>query len=87
MPSDTPFVDRTDGTLDTDQILVEAIPLAKLIGLFALVGFVPFALAFAIGPSSAFALPFSLLAQFVFAVGAGIVLIYAVARGIALAGE
>lgn len=86
MPSDTPFVDRTDGTLDTDQILVEAIPLAKLIGLFALVGFVPLAIGFLLEPSG-LALPFAALAQFVFAVGAGIVLIYAVARGIALAGE
>lgn len=86
MPSDTPFVDRTDGTLDTDQILVEAIPLAKLIGLFALVGFVPFAIGALLGRGG-LAILFGFLAQFVFAVGAGIVLIYAVARGIALASE
>lgn len=86
MPSDTPFVDRADGTLDTDQILVEAIPLAKLIGLFALVGFVPLAIAFLLEPGG-LAIPFAALAQFVFAVGAGVTLMYVVARGIALAGE
>lgn len=87
MSPSSPFVDRTDGSLDTDQILVEAIPLAKLIALFAMIGFVPFAIAFTIGPTGGFALLFTVIAQFVFAVGAGIVLMYVIARGLALSGE
>lgn len=87
MTSESPFVDRTDGSLDTDQILVEAVPLAKLIALFAAVAFVPFAIAFLLGLGSGFGLLFSIVAQFVLAVGTGVVLMYVVARGLTLSEE
>ncbi|WP_225333382.1 hypothetical protein [Halomicrobium urmianum] len=70
-----PFIDPRDGTVDLVQVIEEALPLAKLIGLFALVAFVPFAIGFLLAPSG-LALPFTVLGQFVVAVGAGVVLIY-----------
>ena len=85
MASTRPFVDGTTGALDTDQILVEAVPLAKLIGLFVAVAIVPFTLAYFGGPSPLGAL-FALAGQFVLAVGSGLVLIYVVARALQLAG-
>lgn len=41
MPSPKPFVDPTTGDLDTNQILSEAVPLGKLVGLFVALGLVP----------------------------------------------
>lgn len=81
MPPSTPFVDRVDGTLDTTQIITEAIPLAKLIGFFVAIALVPFALAVLLGPRSGFAMLFTLVGQFVIAVGTGIVLMYCIVRG------
>lgn len=51
MPPSTPFVDRATGALDTDQILAEAIPIAKLIGLFVAIALVPLAIVFLLGGS------------------------------------
>ena len=84
MPPSTPFVDHTSRTLNTDQILREAIPVAMLIGLVAVVALIPFAIAFVFG-----ILPrlFTILTQFVLAVGASIILMYLIARGIQLAAE
>jgi hypothetical protein len=86
MPPTRPFVDPVTGTLDTDQILTEAVPLGKLVGLFVAVAFVPLTLAFLLGGGLVGAL-FALAAQFVLAVGAGVVLLYVVIRGIHLAEE
>jgi len=84
MPS-PPFVDRGSGELDQYQLLAEARPLAKLVGLFVALAIVPFGLAFlASSVNGALSLLFAVVGQFVLAVGAGVVLIYVVARGIQL---
>lgn len=87
MPSAKPFIDPTTGDPDTDQILSEAIPLAKLIGVFLAVAIVPLGLAFIAFGHSVLGAILTLVAQFVLAVGTGVVLMYAVARGIQLSGE
>jgi len=78
----SPFLDQEKGTLDLQQILSEAIPLVALIGLVATVALIPLAIMLTLG-----VLPiiFTILTQFILAVGAGIVLIYIIARGIQLA--
>lgn len=80
-----PFVDRTTGTIDTTQILAEAIPLAKLIGLFVAIALGPLLFVFFIGGRSLFGTVMTVVAQFVLAVGAGIVLMYVITRAIQLA--
>jgi hypothetical protein len=85
MPSRRPFVDVESGTLDRSQILVEALPLARLVLYVGLIALVPFALAFFFGGSVVGTL-LAAVGQFVLAVGAGIVLIYVVVRGIDIAG-
>ncbi len=87
MAPSRPFVDPGTGQLDVEQILAEAIPLAKLAGLFVLVALVPFAFVFLFGGPSGLGAIFALAAQFVIAVGSGIVLLYVVARGVQLAEE
>lgn len=87
MSKSPPFVDRDTGSLDTDQILAEAFPLAGLVALFAGLALVPFVIAFLVGRNAALGFLFTLVAQLILAVGAGVVLIYVVARGIQLAGE
>jgi hypothetical protein len=86
MPSSTPFVDPETGLLDREQIRREAEPLAKLIGLSVAVALVPFFVAFLLGPSP-IALLFSLVGQFVLAVGAALTLMYVIARAIALSND
>lgn len=78
-----PFIDET-GALDTDEVWVEVVPLAKLVGLFVGIALVPLAIVFIGAGSSALGGLLTVLAQFVLAVGAGIVLMYVVARGIDL---
>jgi hypothetical protein len=85
MPSDPPFIDPTDRTLDTGQILYEAIPIAALVGLVAGVALVPFALSLAVGGTGPLGLLFGLLGQFVLAVGTGVVLLYLLVRARQLA--
>ncbi|WP_436927909.1 hypothetical protein [Halosimplex amylolyticum] len=87
MPSAKPFIDPTTGDPDTDQILSEAIPLGKLIGVFVALSLVPFGLAFLALGNSLLGAVLVAIGQFVLAVGAVIVLTYAVARGIQLSGE
>lgn len=87
MTSDVPFVDPGTATLDFDQILFESIPLAKLIGLFVAIAFVPLTIVFFFGGGSGIGLLFMLLSQFILAIGSGIVLVYVVARGITLAAD
>ncbi|WP_459192845.1 hypothetical protein [Halosimplex sp. J119] len=87
MPSSKPFIDPTTGELDTDQILAEAVPIGKLVLLFGAVSLVPFGLTFLALGNSLVGVLLAALGQFVLAVGAAVVLIYAVARGRQLSGE
>lgn len=80
--SSPPFVDRGTGELDTEQLIAEAVPLAKLVGLVGVVALVPLLPALLGIPG---ALAFTLVGQFVLAVGSGLVLMYVVARGTQLA--
>ena len=88
MSSSPPFVDPNKGTLDTDQILSEAVPLGKLIGVFVVISLIPFGLAFVF---TRFPFPLrallTVVGQFVLAVGAGTVLMYLIARGMQLSSE
>jgi len=79
-----PFIDESSGSLDTDQLLVELIPLSKLIALVGLTALLPFGIATTFG---FFRGVFVLLSQFIFAVGASIVLMYIITRAIQLAEE
>lgn len=81
MSPSTPFVDHDEWTLDLREIVAEAIPLATLIGLVGIVALLPLAIAIWVGIAP---LAFTLLTQFLLAVGTGIVLLYVVARGIHL---
>lgn len=85
MPPSRPFIVEESGALDTDQILQEAYPLVGLIALFGALALVPFAIVVLLGGLIGGIL--TLLAQSVLAVGTGIILIYAIARGIQLADE
>lgn len=86
MAPSTPFVNRGTGTIDATQILAEAIPLAKLIGLFVAIALIPFAMVFLLGGHSLPGVIFALAGQFILAVGSGIVLMYVISRAIQLAG-
>jgi hypothetical protein len=87
MPSTAPFVDPATGELDTAQILSEAIPLGKLVGLFGAISLIPFTLAYVGTRISGGGAILVVIAQFILAVGTGIVLMYIIARGIHLSGE
>ncbi|RLM95843.1 hypothetical protein [Haloarcula sp. Atlit-7R] len=73
--------------MDTAQILSEAVPLAKLIGVFVAGSLPLYAIAFFGAENSALGALLALLGDFIVAVGAGVVLMYVIARGIRLAGE
>lgn len=83
MPS-PPFVDRGTGELDTEQLIAEAVPLAKLVGLVGVVVLIPLT-PLLFGIRSGGGLVFTLVAWSVLAVGSGLVLMYVVARGTQLA--
>lgn len=85
MAKSPPFVDPETRALDTDQLREEAYPLAGLVMLFGGLALVPYLFALLAGGNVALRVLFTVLAQFVLALGAGIVLIYVVARGIQLA--
>ena len=87
MSPSNPFIDRETGQIDTDRVLVEAIPIAKLIGLFVAIALVPLLVVFVLVGNSAIGMLFILVAQFVLAVGAGVVLLYIITRAIRLANE
>ena len=87
MSPSKPFVDPETGTIDTAQVVAEAIPLARLVGLVAAVALVPLVLAFLTEDIWLFGAVFAIAGQFALAVGSGIVLIYAIVRGIHLADE
>ena len=84
MPSSPPFIDRETEKLDTDQLLAEAVPLAKLIGLVAILALVPLIIATSVG---IFPWLLVVITQFILAVGFALVLIYVITRGIQLAEE
>lgn len=81
-----PFFASSSGELDTNRILYEAIPLAKLIGAVGSVALVPLFLR-AILEETAFGLLLTLAAQFVLAVGGSVVLVYVVVRANQIAEE
>jgi|GEM_PF-581486 len=84
MSTARPFFVSSSGELDTDRILYEAIPLAKLVAAVGLVALVPVflqvMLSDLLGFGSALGLLLTLATQFVLAVGTGIVLMYVVVR-------
>lgn len=82
-----PFIDPETRSLDTDQLLAEALPLAGLVALFAGVALVPYLFVFLFAGNSALGAFFTIVTQLVLAVGTGVVLMYVVARGIQLAAE
>jgi hypothetical protein len=84
MSNGPPFVDPETGALDTAQIRTEAYPLAGLVMLFGALALVPFVLSLFAGESP-LSILFNIVAQFVLAIGTGLVLIYVVARGTQLA--
>jgi hypothetical protein len=87
MPAERPFIVSGSATLDTDRIIRESIPVAKLIAAFGAVALVPFAIGVLLGGPHGIGLLFVLLAQFTLAVGSAVVLMFVVARGVTLAGS
>jgi hypothetical protein len=83
--SSPPFVDRASGELDLSQILSEAFPLAGLVLLFGGAALLLFLITLLVGPGGLLAGFLTVVSQFVLAVGAGVVLMYVIARGIQLA--
>lgn len=79
-----PFIDQETGGLDTEQIRMEVYPLAGLIALFVGLALIPFVLVVAFAGNSALGVLFTIISQFILAIGAGIVLMYVIARGIQL---
>lgn len=75
-----PFVDPDTGDIDPERVFKEAKPLGELIGLFALVAFVPF-----LGSVALELYLFNLLTQFVLAVGTCLVVLYVLVRSFQLA--
>ncbi|WP_348612523.1 hypothetical protein [Halobaculum rarum] len=87
MPPSKLFFEQETGKLDTTQLLDEATPIAKLIGLFAIIALIPFAIAFVFLRSSLIGMPLVVLAQFILAVGVATVLMYVINRAIQLSNE
>lgn len=87
MSSDPPFVVPETAELDTTQIRQEAYPIAGLIALFGGLALIPLLYVFLVGGSSPISFLFMLVAQFILAIGAAIILMYVIARGIQLANE
>jgi hypothetical protein len=80
-----PFIDQESGELNFDQIRREVFPLAGLIVLFGGAALLVFLLALLAAGNSLLSGFFTVLSQFILAVGTGIVLIYVIARGVQLA--
>ncbi|WP_435157608.1 hypothetical protein [Haladaptatus sp. DFWS20] len=66
---------------------MEVVPLAKLIGVFVAMALVPFTVVFLLSGHSVIGVLFTLVGQFILAVGSGIVLMYIIARALQLSGE
>ena len=84
MSSSPLFIDSTSGTLDTDQLIREAIPLSKLIGSLGLIALIPFAIA---STTRLFGGVFILLTQFLLAIGSALVILYVITRALQLSEE
>jgi hypothetical protein len=84
MSPSRPFFTSPSGDLDTEQLVEEALPLARLIGAIGVVALIPVFLQFVllegleILPQLGILL--SLAVQFVLAVGTGVVLMYVIVR-------
>lgn len=87
MSPPVPFIDPETGSLDTEQIWREAFPLAGLAMLFGGLALVPFVLALLFSHIPGLGVFFTIVTQFVLAIGASIVLMYVITRGIQLADE
>lgn len=85
--SSPPFIDQTSGELDLGQIRAEVFRLAGLVLLFGGIALLLFLLTLLVGGGTVLAGILTVVSQFVLAVGAGIVLMYVVARGTQLADE
>lgn len=83
--SSPPFIDPESGELDLDQIRAEVFPLAGLIVLFGGAALLVFLIMLLVAGNSLLAGFFTVVSQFILAVGTGIVLMYVIARGIQLA--
>lgn len=84
MSPSVPFINAETGELDMDQIRQEAYPLVGLIAVFAGLALVPFFIVVLFAGNSLLGTLLIFLAQFILAVGTGIVLMYVIARGIQL---
>lgn len=85
MSPSSPFVDPGTGSIALERVVAEAIPVAKLIGLFVGVALVPLGLGFLLGGASPLGALLTLVAQFVLAIGSAVVLMHVVVRGVRLA--
>lgn len=89
MDESRPFVDMAAGEFDTEQLWAEAAPIALLVGLFGAIAIGVFVVGLVF--TDLFGLAGAwigmIAAQFVVAVGAGVVLLYIVVRGRQLAPE
>lgn len=83
--SSPPFIDEESGELDLGQIHEEVFRLAGLIVLFGGLAFLVFLITLPVAGNSLLGGFFTVVSQFILAVGTGIVLMYVVARGIQLA--
>jgi hypothetical protein len=83
MTTKPPFTDPETGSLDYDRVVTEAVPIAKLVALFAVVALVPFALSVFPGGTTIAVL----LSQFVLAVGTGVTLLYVIVRAMQISEE
>ncbi|QDX40581.1 hypothetical protein [Salarchaeum sp. JOR-1] len=88
MPPSKPFF-TPDGELDLPRVLVEVVPLAKLVVAVGVTAAIPAVLQYLlvelVAVTPLFIVPLSLVTQFVLAVGTAFVLLYVVARANQLA--
>ncbi|WP_159898888.1 hypothetical protein [Salinirussus salinus] len=84
MRDTAPFIDPVSGELDLRQILRESLPVLALVVLFGGLALLVFLVALFVGGLAG--VLSTLLSQLILAVGAGVVLVYAVARGVQLSG-
>lgn len=91
MSPSRPFFTSPSGELDTEQIIDEAVPLAKLVGAVGVVALVPIFLQVLLveilGIVPLLGALLTLAGQFVVAVGTGVVLMYVVVRANQLVDE
>lgn len=85
MPPSDPLIDPATGDIDVDRLFYEARPIAELVAMVAGTALVPFAVAFFFFGNTGLGVLFAVVGQFVLAVGAGVVLLYVVSRGVRLA--